>query len=188
MAYFCDLGNEQQIYLDNVGEQTTIVCANSQPGQQQQSGSSFTTGVWTVPPQLFQTMQGIFIKLMTVRGETYLQVQGQSLQVLSQTPEMQQAQAIAVSPTPTMPTMGAIPVMRPLEMQPMQPMQPMRMGNMQMSMQPMQMQMGDMQMQMGAPRHPEPSNATSRRFCSSCGTAVKLGDRFCSSCGHNLSS
>jgi hypothetical protein len=142
MAYVCELGNGQQIYLDNIGEQTSIVCASIQPGQQQQSGSSFTTGTWTEPPQLFRTPKGLFIKLSTARGEIFIQVQGQQLQLNSVMPGMQQAQQLQVAATPTMP--GMTPTM-----QPMQPMQPMTMGNMQMSLNPMQMQMGDMQMQMG---------------------------------------
>ncbi len=194
MTYVCDLGTGQQIYLDNLGDQTTILSVMSGPGQQQQSSSSFSTGTWTHPPQLFRTAGGLFIKLMTAQGETVVQIQGQNLQTIQQVPDSQHAQQLQVSQVNEMPGMTMQP-MKPMQsMTPMQPLnkQPMKMGDMQMSLNPMQMQMGNMQMKMGedtpvSKATPSKERAAQRQFCTQCGQAADLSDRFCGSCGHPLS-
>ena len=172
MAYLCDLGQGQRLYLDNHGNDTVIASLMSAPGQQQQSSSRFQTGAWTQPPQLFRSAQGAFVKLTTSQGEIYIQVQGQSLQLTQQNPSMQQAQQLQISvveampgvePMQPMPPLSSMPSTTPLNAvppTPMKPLEPMRIGNMQMSLEPMQMQMGNMKMQMGTPVQP-PSNQAS---------------------------
>ena len=205
MAYTCELGSGQRIYLENVGEQTAVTLASSSAGQQQQSGSQFTTGTWTTPPELFRTPQGVVIKLTTAQGTHHLQLQGNQLGMMSQSPTLGNAQQMQMSsgvamPGNAMPPMGATQPMSPMQpmepMQPMQPMQPMKMGNMEMNANPMQMRMGNMEMQMGnaASSSAASSSAASSgaaspgkaKFCSQCGTAVQSGDRFCANCGHQL--
>lgn len=195
MAYVCNLGTNQQLYLDHQGEQTTVVSAMHAPGQQQQSSSSFHTGPWDGPPQIFRTAQGIFIKLTTQQGEIFIQVQGQTLQITQSTPAIQQAESIQVSQVSAMPGMGMASPMPPIDpMEPMKPMEPMNMGSMQMGLNPMQMQMGNMRMQMGntttnnAPAEGSGKGSGNRRFCSQCGQPVHPEDRFCGSCGKALTS
>ena len=195
MAYVCELGPGQRLYLDNQGEFTAIARMMTAPGQQQQSSRSFETGAWTQAPLLFQTAQGIFIKLTTDRGEPLIQVQGQTLQVAQQDPELQSSQQIQMSVIDAMPGMAPMPSLDPMQPMasmpsPMQPMQPMTMGNMKMSLEPMQMQMGEMKMQMGSTSSTNANDpaTTQRRFCTQCGQAVDPSDRFCASCGHALAS
>lgn len=92
MAYTCELGSGQRIYLENVGEHTAVTLASSGAGQQQQSGSQFTTGAWTAPPALFRTPQGVVIQLTTAQGSHHLQLQGNQLGVMSQSPALGNAQ------------------------------------------------------------------------------------------------
>lgn len=165
MAYRCDLGNHQSIYLDYQTGQTIVTVLVASPGQQQQSTNRFQTGIWTSPPQAFQTPTGIVLQLHTTQGDIWLQVQGHSTTIFhpSSVPteplSMQQVDAVA-------------------EMAPMQPMQPMRMGNMAMSLEPMEMRMGNMEMRMGS--------AAGVKFCRQCGASIQPDDRFCSKCGTRL--
>jgi hypothetical protein len=202
MAYVCELGSGQRIYLDNQGGQTIVLIASSAPGQQQQASNSLNTGLWTSPPIAYQTPNGVVFKIVTAQGEHYIQCQGSSMGVVSSAAfagsgsQQMQIQQVAGMPSSSMPSMQPMPPMQPMPsmqlmkpmepMQPMPPMQPMSMGDMQMNMNPMQMRMGNMEMQMGKPVTPATAAPGTHRFCSQCGAAVELGDRFCASCGHRL--
>ncbi|ACK72989.1 conserved hypothetical protein [Gloeothece citriformis PCC 7424] len=180
MAYVCELGTGQRIYLDNPGNQTIITTSSSSPGQQQHSSSEFTSGHWTSPPQLFHTPNGILIKITGSNGEQLIQVQGNSIAVTNHTPTVTHSQPLHLEQVASIPA-SSMPPMQPLE--PMPPMQPMTMGNMEMSLNPMQMRMGNMEMHINSDLSSHPT----RRFCSQCGAKVKESDRFCASCGHQLS-
>lgn len=198
MAYTCDLGGGQRVYLDNVDNQTTVTLAATGPGQQQQSGSQFTTGPWTQAPEFFRTDQGVVIKLTAAQGVQFLQLQGQQLGWMAQPPKLANAQQMQTSTIAAMPggqippmqpmtfaASGPAPTMEPMQpMQPMAPMQPMQMGNIAMNANPMDMRMGNMEMRMGE----TPSQGPQRKFCSQCGAPVQASDRFCASCGHQLGS
>jgi hypothetical protein len=199
MAYCCDLPNGIRLYLDNQGDQTIVILAMQQPGQQQQSANRFTTGIWQTPPQIFGTAAGIVVRFVGSMGELSLMVQGMA---------MQQSAAIDLSTATTMAVMAIESLPPGLTMAPMQPMAPMQMAPMQMapmqmSLNPMAMQMGNMAMSIGSPPVIQPPAANSQlppsanpaanpaatsapKFCSQCGTAVKPTDRFCASCGSSL--
>ncbi|HAG79661.1 MAG TPA: zinc ribbon domain-containing protein [Cyanobacteria bacterium UBA12227] len=189
MAYVCELGTGQRVYLDNQGTQTVVTTVSGSLGQQQQASNSFQTGSWTSPPQLFQTSNGVILKIETAQGEHFIQVQGGSMSVMSGTPSLgssqqMQMQQVATTPATTMPPMEPMQPMKPME--PMQPMQPMKMGDMEMNLNPMEMRMGNMEMRMGAPMSIATPAENTKRFCSQCGASINVGDRFCSSCGHRL--
>jgi len=190
MAYVCELGAGQRVYLENQGLQTIVTLVSSSPGQQQQASSSFTTGVWSSPPQVFQTPHGMVLKLTSEQGEKTLQIQGSSVSVISGTPSgkdseqlsVHEVTSLPVSPMPGIEPMTPMTPMTPMKMSPMEPMKPMnlKMGDMEMSMNPMEMRMGNMELRMDSPAPNKQS------FCSQCGTSVKPEDRFCSNCGHQL--
>lgn len=171
MAYVCEIGGGQRVYLDSQGAQTVVTTASSNLGQQQQSSNSFSTGSWTLPPEIFRNFDGLVVKITAERGEYFIQIQAGSMSVMSAAPPLNSAQQMQVQQVDSMPSIQS--------MQPMEPMKPMKMGDMQMSMNPMEMRMGKMEMRLG-------STSSSRRFCSQCGTSVEPSDRFCSSCGHRL--
>lgn len=186
MAYVGELDTGQKIYLENQGTETVITNTFSGLGQQQQSSSSITTGSWTAKPKMYKTANGVVLEIITARGKYFVQIQGSSMSVMSETPSPRkdrQMQMRQVESTPA----SSMPPMEP--MKPMQPMQPMKMGDMEMKMNPMEMRMGNMQMQMGSSMSPSTSDGvhqSKRRFCSQCGELVNPSDRFCSSCGHRL--
>lgn len=192
MAYMCEISPGQRVYLDSQGNSTVVTLMTGGSGQQQQASSSFQTGSWVSPPEIFAAPQGAVIKVNTVQGESYIQLQGSSITLSSASsvaPSQQmQVHQVNVPPAPTMtpmqPMQPIMPPMQPMQMQPM-------VGNREHNA-PMEMRMGNMQMRMGevgqppqaAPVNP-PVQAT-RKFCSQCGVAVEVSDRFCSSCGHRL--
>ncbi len=205
MAYTCDLGSGQRVYLDNLGQQTAVTLASGSPGQQQQSGSQFTTGAWTSPPEFFRGGQGVVIKLTTTQGPFYLQLQGNQWGTMASGPNLVNAQQIQTSQVaampggqssgepmtpmqpmqpmsftapatpPAQPAAAPMPSMEPMPMQPMAPMQPMIMGNMTMNTNPMEMRMGNMAMGMGQPTASTPAASTP--------TASTSKSKFCSQCG-----
>ncbi|HBW57587.1 MAG TPA: zinc ribbon domain-containing protein [Oscillatoriales bacterium UBA8482] len=182
MAYVCQLGAGQSVYLENQAAQTVVTLISSGPGQQQQASSSFTTGVWTSPPQVFQTPRGMVLKVTSEQGERMLQIQGSSVSLLGEMPLAADSKALTVQEVPSLPVVPGIQPMEPMAMKPMEPMKPMnlKMGDMEMNMNPMSMQMGNMELRMGSPA------AAAKSFCSQCGTSVQPEDRFCSNCGHQL--
>jgi hypothetical protein len=183
MAYCWTLGNGQQIYLDNQGEQTVITSLIASAGQQQQSGNSFTTGKWTQAPEMFVTPSGVLLRLHTERGETSIAVQGGSMSMSTGAQSIGTAQQVQAQQVSSMPQ-ASIPPMQP--MAPMQPMQPLNLGGMQMSMNPMEMRMGNMAMSMGMRTSTSTPTGSERKFCTQCGAPTQPTDRFCSSCGHQL--
>lgn len=186
MAFWCELGNGQRLYLENQGEQTIATIATHSPGQQQQSSSSVMTGAWTASPEAFRTGSGAIVKLATLRGEVFVQVQGTTVSFLPEAPSASNAQQMQLhsvehAPKPHLEPMPPMPPMQP--MSPMQPMPPMRMGDMEMNLNPMSMRMGNMELQMDAPT----ATTSARRFCTQCGSAIAPADRFCANCGHKQS-
>ena len=180
MAYLCELGNGQRLYVESRGTQTIVTLASSQAGQQQQSSSGFPTGAWIAPPQVFQSPAGSILQLSTEQGIYSILIQGSSMGAIHDTPSVSGWQQLQVQ-------QGSVPPSSMPPMEPMQPLEPLKMGNMQMSLNPMQMQMGNMAMRMEPPASVSPTaQSSTRRFCSQCGAAVKPEDRFCSSCGHQL--
>lgn len=199
MVYVCEISTNQAVYLDNQGMQTIVTSVNASAGQQQQTSSSFITGQWTSVPQMFQTAQGVFLlKVNGTEGERFIAIQGNSLSILTNLPNLHNSQPLHMQSTGCMPTNSIpnMPPMQPMEpMKPMQPMQPMQlnMGDMSMNMNPMAMRMGNMAMEIG--KMPtttgdrigeQTTHQSTKNFCSQCGNSLSQGDRFCSHCGHQL--
>ncbi len=206
MIYSGDLPSGQKLYLENQGEVTIVMILMQQSGQQQQSGSSFLTGSWLSPPEIFASAQGAVVRVTTAAGVWGLMVQGMSLAMQSgSVPVGDEFRPVSLTTLSQMPQQqsGAagfgIPPMQPMQpmtpIQPMTPMQPMTMGNMSMNASPMQMQMGNMGMVMGQPI--SGVSASSQASANSSGHAVSnatphtnpVGSKtpkFCSQCGSGL--
>ena len=177
MAYQATLNGTQQVTIINQGKQTQIILMASSPGQQQSQSSSFTTGTWVKPPQLFSTNQGFILQINGEQGQYFILIQANGIQTINGVPTLQNASLVQLEniADPTSQT--------PTGFKPMQPMQPMRMGNMSMDINSMSMQMGNMSLNLGNPS----KTTVSKVFCAQCGVEAKSGDRFCRSCGHDLS-
>ncbi len=192
MAYMCNLGNGQQVFVYNQDNQTIVTLSGTLPGQQQQSSSGFSTGKWTALPILYRNAGGFILRIESDRGPHYVQLQGSSMSAVGTTPNFENAEVIPMQtaeppPAATMEPMKPMKPMTPME--PMKPMKPMKMGDMEMRMNPMEMRMGNMGMSMGesTPSKGESTPSYRQNFCPQCGAPVKENDRFCANCGHRLS-
>ncbi len=210
-AYQYELGSNQVLYLSNQDEFTSLTVASRSAGQQQQSGSRYSTGKWTAAPVLHRLAEGIVVTISAAKETYYLQIQGGQTQMSSDRTSDFAAQLAQSQPTPMQPTEvqsgSAMSPMKP--MTPMQPMQPMK--PMQMNASPMTMSMGDMEMSPGEMRMgdmtlssalaksasaasssppnssaAEDASAKVKRFCAQCGSAIQSGDCFCAYCGTSL--
>lgn len=183
MVYGGELGNGQQIYLSNQGDQTTITLVRSGIGQQQQASSSFHTGAWVAPPVILRTPQGFRVRLQTAMGEQYVVIQGDRMGMSASAFTSGTAEMLPLQPLEVSESVG----INPMEPMPsLEPMPPLKMGNMQMRMNPMEMKMGNMAMKMGPPLSQAATVKGTPQFCSQCGARVKSSDRFCCHCGHEL--
>lgn len=105
MAYSCELDTGLKIYLDNQGTQTVVATFSCGPGQMEKSHQNFQIGSWASPPIIFQTPNGIVLKIKTTQDEQYIQIQGRSISLLSGVPSLSISQQIQVSKVSCMPTL-----------------------------------------------------------------------------------
>jgi ribosomal protein L32 len=185
MAYLCDLGTGQKVYIENRGTQSAVTLVSSSAGQQQSQRSSFETGEWLVPPTLFRVSTGFVLQLESRQAKTFVTLQPGGMSVLNAAPALIAAQALPMQQvtSETIPNINPMPPMQPMQpMEPLKPMPPMQMGDMQMRMEPMEMQMGNMRLSMGTLQ----ATPGVKNFCPQCGHKVETSDRFCAHCGNSL--
>lgn len=176
MSYVASLPTGDRVYISNRGERTKITASLSNSSQQQSQSYTLSTGEWLVPPTLFQTRDGVVLRIEAVEGEFFLQLQYGSISVLATPPDLMNSEILPLHSSNEHESIHGsfeMPPMRP--MTPMRPMPSLKMGN-------MKMEMGDMRMEMGK----SGSSSLKPKFCPQCGTAVESGDRFCSQCGKPL--
>ena len=174
MSYAANLTSNQKLAIANRDNQTNISLVSSSFGQQQSQSSSFTTGSWQAPPQLYRVGTSFILKLNSERGTFYVSIQGNSISTTT-APNLDNATEVKLHQTDDSTANSSSSGF--------EPMQPMKMGNMSMDINSMSMNMGNMSLNMNKTR----SQSTSARvFCSQCGQRVKPNARFCSSCGHQL--
>ncbi|MBD2104660.1 zinc ribbon domain-containing protein [Leptolyngbya sp. FACHB-261] len=178
MAYTGDLGNGQQVYVENQGTQTLISLSSSSPGQQQSQRCTLETGAWLSPPILFRVPRGLILRLESAQGQQFVHLQAGGISTLATAPSLLDADILPLQVSPSLASNQSA-----VEIQPMQPMQPMRMGNMEMQMNPMEMRMGDLELRMSSSQPSSTPSQTPGRFCSQCGQSVAASDRFCIHCG-----
>lgn len=176
MAYQATLNGTQQVTIANPRNQTQITLIANSPGRQQSQSSSFTTGTWTKPPQLFSTGQGFMLQIEGEQGQYYIQIQSNSISTINGIPSIQNATPVKLRIVDDIPDIPSPPSIK------FKPMQPMKMGNMSMDINSMSMRMGNMSLNLGN----RSKTTIPEVFCSQCGIEAKAGDRFCRSCGEDL--
>jgi hypothetical protein len=82
MAYRCEPHPGQEVFVDYRDGQTQLLCRRRQPGSHQQASSSFTTGNWTQPPELWRSPHGQFIHIYSPQGPILIQINPNGLEVL----------------------------------------------------------------------------------------------------------
>lgn len=184
MAFQIFLPSGATLTLENRGDQTSLRFHSGGAGQQQSQQSAFSTGTWTHPPTLFQTSNGLILRIEG-DGNHYLLVENNAARSMESAPDLRDAHTLPLSRVEDEPHEMA--PMKPLEpMKPMAPLKPLE------PMRPMEMKLGSMQMSMGgvsknAPREAAAAPTEPRAaFCTNCGQAAREGDRFCAKCGQEL--
>ena len=185
MAHQTTLPSGATLTIENRGDQTSLSFHSGNAGQQQSQANSFSTGVWTHPPTLFQTQTALILRIEGERHH-YLSIENGSARCLENAPDLRDARTLPLQRVEDEPEMAPMQPMTP--MQPLKPMAPMKPLE---PMKPMEMRLGSMQMSMGgvskdAPREPTTIDEPRAAFCTSCGQAAREGDRFCAKCGHEL--
>ena len=193
-AYTCNLDKNEQIYIENQEQQTVIKLTSSGQSQEQSQSNSFETGKWRVPPTVFQTRNGVVLRIEAEHGQHFIQLQANRMTRLDSDPWLSDADVLPLRQDATeaasshsMQPMQPMEPMKPMEL--MKPMSQMQIDDMQMQIKPMMMQMGNMEMRMGEPLQTNitPKQRQSvKNFCSQCGSKVGQSDRFCSNCGNAL--
>ncbi len=178
MAYMCNLGNHQQVFVSNQDNQTIVTLSGTGPGQQQQASTGFSTGKWIALPILYRSQGEFILRVESDRGPHYVQLQGSSMKAIAKAPDLGTAEVMPMETAET-PSMEPMKPMEPME--PTKPMEPLKIGDMEMGMKPMEMRMGNMSLSMGQSTSSSPKN-----FCPQCGVALKENDRFCANCGNRL--
>jgi hypothetical protein len=182
MTYLGNLGTNQQLYLENRGSQTMITLVSSSSGQQQSQSSSLETGSWTAPPSLFRSDGNFVLRIDSVQGQHFIQLQASGFNSLQTAPSLINADVLPLQKIAETATSSQSSV----KFQPMEPMKPMNFGDMSIGVNPMEMRMGNMYMRMPENSKLESSSQENQHFCTQCGNLVKTGDRFCAHCGHKL--
>lgn len=176
MSYAANLTNNQRLAIANQGNQTIISLVSTTTGQQQSQTSSFTTGVWHTPPQLYQVGTSFVLKLNSGQNIAHILIQSNGISTIA-APTLDNAIEVELQKTD-----DTVIDSSSVSFEPMQPMQPMKMGNMSMDINSMSMQMGNMSLNMNNNK----TSTSAKVFCSQCGQQAKPNARFCSSCGHKL--
>ena len=167
MPYATNLSENQRVTIANIGNQTNISLVSKSPQQQQSQSSSFTTGVWQTPPQLYQVGLSFILKLSSDQGTSYVSIQAQGISTIA-APSLDNAVEVDLQKVDDSATGNSVKFE---PMQSMKPMQPMKMGNMSMDINSMSMEMGNMSLNMN-----NSQTSTTKVFCSQCGREAKPSD------------
>lgn len=182
MTYLGNLSTSQRLYIENRDNQTIVTLVSSSNRQQQSQSSSLETGNWTIPPSLFKIDNTFLVRIESVKGQYFIQVQSNGLNILKTTPSLNNVDVLPLEKVSQTETSNQSSV----QFSPMKPMQPMKLNDMSMDINAMEMRMGDMYLRMPENPSTESSSQSHRHFCTKCGNLVKIGDCFCAYCGHKL--
>ena len=124
MTYRHDIGNGQRLLVENDAEDTQVALSSGDSGQQQNQSTSFNTGKWSKPPELFRTTDDLVLHLESKRGVQFISVHGHQIQSMSSEPDLKNAEKLTLKESDE--KIARIKPMKPMEpMEPMKPMKPM---------------------------------------------------------------
>src|ERR1700675_4222693 len=125
MTYRHDIGNGQRLLVENDAEDTQVALSSGDSGQQQNQSTSFNTGKWSKPPELFRTTDDLVLHLESKRGVQFISVHGHQIQSMSSEPDLKNAEKLTLKESDE--KIARIEPMKPIDpMKPMEPMKPMK--------------------------------------------------------------
>ena len=119
MTYTHDLRNGQRLLVQNDGDKTRVALSSGDSDQQQNQSTSFGTGEWSKPPELFRTAQNLVLRLESKNGVEFIGVQGSQIESMPREPKLESAEKLTLKESNE-----KIARMEP--MKPMKLMEPMR--------------------------------------------------------------
>src|SRR3984893_4604744 len=96
MTYTYDLGNGQRLLVENDGDDTQVALSSGDSGQQQNQSTSFNTGKWSKPPELFRTGDDIVLRLESKSGVEFVGVHGHQIETMSSEPDLKTAEKLTL--------------------------------------------------------------------------------------------
>jgi hypothetical protein len=121
MAYACDIGNGQRLLVQNDGDNTQVALSSGDSGQKQNQSTSFTTGEWSKPPELFRTRENLVLRLEGKNGVQFIEIRGDQLESMQSEPKLENAEKLTLKESNE--SIAQMKPMKPIE--PMKPMEPM---------------------------------------------------------------
>jgi hypothetical protein len=122
MTYAHDLGNGRRLLVQNDGDSTAVALSSGDEGQKQDQSTSFTTGEWSKPPELFRLDQELVLRVESKSGVEFISIQGSQIQSMRSEPDLKKFER-----QPLEESDESIQKMKPMEpMKPMAPMKPMK--------------------------------------------------------------
>jgi hypothetical protein len=117
MTYTHNIGNGEQLLVENDGDNTRVALSSGDSGQQQNQSAGFNTGKWSKPPELFRTGDDTVLRLESESGVQFVSVHGHQIESSGE-PDLKNAEKLALRESDE-----KIARMKPME--PMKPMKPM---------------------------------------------------------------
>jgi hypothetical protein len=118
MVYACDIGNGQRLLVQNDGDNTQVALSSGDSGQKQNQSTSFTTGEWSKPPELFRTRENLVLRVQGKNAVQFIGVHGDQIESMRSEPKLENAEKMTLKESNE-----SIARMKP--MKPMKPMEPM---------------------------------------------------------------
>ena len=127
MAYACDIGNGQRLLVQNDGDNTQVALSSGDSGQKQNQSTSFTTGEWSKPPELFRTRENLVLRVQGKNAVQFIGVHGDQIESMRSEPKLENAEKLTLKESNE--SIARMKPMKPMElmksMEPMRPMKPM---------------------------------------------------------------
>ena len=118
MAYAHDLGNGQQLLVENDGDNTQVALSSGDSGQKQNQSTGFSTGKWSKAPELFRSSENLVLRLESKSGVKVISIHGNQIESMRSEPDLKNAEKLTLKESDE-----NIAKMKPME--PMKPMKPM---------------------------------------------------------------
>jgi hypothetical protein len=115
MTYTHDIGNGQQILVENDGDNTQVALSSGDSGQQQNQSTGFNTGKWSKPPELFRSSENLVLRLESTSGVQFISVHGHQIESSRNEPDLKNAEKLTLKESDE----------KIARMKPMEPMKPM---------------------------------------------------------------
>jgi hypothetical protein len=127
MTYACNIGNGQQLLIQNDGDNTQVALSSGDSGQKQNQSTGFTTGEWSKPPELFRTHENLVLRVEGKNSVQFIGIHGDQIESMRSEPKLENAEKLTLRESneniARMKPMEPMKAMKPME--PMKPMKPM---------------------------------------------------------------